>query len=172
MNVCVSKYQQNIDWDNDGIFILQFFGDLSETSRWERRYFRDFTQDLIWLAENLLEWLSLHKFYGHGGFYATWIYTCTWFCCAWLCCDDIISCLWLNVFYSYMFYSRAQLKVQYDNSLPTALQRLKGNINHILNSQKTPHISPSLASYGVSIAMVLYMYHTDPYRAWRIRPYR
>ena len=38
--------------------------------------------------------------------------------------------------------------------LHATLQRQQQNINQILNSQKTPHTSPSRASYGVSVVWI------------------
>ena len=44
--------------------------------------------------------------------------------------------------------------VQYIMILHTVLQWQRQSINETVDSQKTPHISPSRASYGVSIERV------------------
>ena len=45
--------------------------------------------------------------------------------------------------------------VRYSTILHSTLQRLKSNINRNLNPQKTPHISPWRASYGVSLIRIV-----------------
>ena len=45
--------------------------------------------------------------------------------------------------------------IQYNMIMHTSLLWLSQNINESLNPQKTPHISPYRANYGVSFVMIL-----------------
>ena len=72
-------------------------------------------------------------------------------------CDITKLRLRIMIMFSYTAGCRYNA-AQYNMIFHTALQWLKQNMNHSLNSQQTPHSSPLRASYGVSIVGIFEKY--------------
>ena len=67
----------------------------------------------------------------------------------------LLECMAKHLYPSYTVECRRYNAVQFITILHRILQWQQQNIYHISNSQQTPHTSPSRASYGVSIMIIL-----------------